>query len=100
MHNYEVIIYWSNEDQLFIADASKLHGCITHGDEQKTALRNVKEAMQFWIERAQEAGWPVPQPNCCARLGTRDGDICGRLDCAISTRVSSYHSYSPSPPVN
>ena len=62
MHKYEIILYWSNEDQAFIAEVPELPGCMAHGDDQEDALRNVNDAMQFWIERAQELGRPVPQP--------------------------------------
>ena len=62
MHKYEISLYSNNEDQAFIAEAPELPGCMTHGDDQETALRNVKGAMQFWIERARELGQPVPQP--------------------------------------
>ena len=62
MHKYEIILYWSNEDQVFIAETPELPGCMAHGDSQEAALRNVNDAMQFWIERAQELGRPIPQP--------------------------------------
>ena len=62
MHKYENILHWSNEDQEFIAEAPELPGCMAHGDDQETALRNVKDAIQFWIERAGELGRPIPQP--------------------------------------
>ena len=38
MHEYEIILYWSNEDQAFIVDAPELSGCMAHGDDQETAL--------------------------------------------------------------
>ena len=62
MHKYEIILYWSSEDQAFIAEVPELPGCMAHGDDQEDALRNVNDAMQFWIERARELGRPVPQP--------------------------------------
>ena len=62
MHKYEIILYWSNEDQAFIAETPELPGCMAHGDSQEAAIRNVNDAMQFWIERARELGRPVPQP--------------------------------------
>ena len=68
MHKYEVIIYWSNEDQAFIAEVPELPGCVAHGDDRETALRNINDAMGFWIERAQELGRPVPQPKGQRRL--------------------------------
>ena len=62
MHRYEIILYWSNEDQVFIAEAPELPGCTAHGDSQEAALRSVNDAMQFWIESAQELGRLVPPP--------------------------------------
>ena len=62
MHKYEIIIYWSNEDEVFIAEVPELPGCMAHGDDQEDALRNIKDAMQLWIDTAQELGRPVPQP--------------------------------------
>ena len=62
MHKYEIILYWSNEDQAFIAEVPELPGCMAHGDNRETALRNVTDAMGFWVDRAQELGRPVPQP--------------------------------------
>lgn len=62
MHRYEIIRYWSNEDGAFIAKAPELPGCMAHGDDQKTALENVKDAMQFWIDTARELRRPVPEP--------------------------------------
>ena len=62
MHKYEIILYWSNENQVFIAEVPELPGCMAHGDDQESALRNIKDAMQFWIERAEELGRLVPEP--------------------------------------
>ena len=62
MHKYEIILYWSNEDRAFIAEVPELPGCMAHGDTQEAALRNVNEAMDFWIDTAREVGTPVPQP--------------------------------------
>lgn len=62
MHKYEIIFYWSNEDEVFVAEVPELPGCMAHGDDQESALRNIKDAMHFWIETAQELGRPVPEP--------------------------------------
>lgn len=62
MHKYEIILYWSDTDQGFVADVPELPGCMAHGDDQESALKNVKEAMDFWIERAEELGRPIPVP--------------------------------------
>ena len=63
MYKYEIILYWSNEDKTFVAAAPGLPGCMAHGDDQESALGNIREAMQFWIDRARELGRPVPEPN-------------------------------------
>ena len=62
MHKYEIIIYWSQEDQVFIAEIPELPGCMAHGDTQEIALKNVHEAIQLWIATAKEFGDPVPEP--------------------------------------
>ena len=62
MDKYEEIIYWSSEDQVFIAEVPELPGCMAHGATQEDALKNVKEAIQLWIDTAREFGDPVPEP--------------------------------------
>jgi predicted RNase H-like HicB family nuclease len=62
MHRYEVIIYWSDEDQIFVAEIPELPGCMAHGDTQEAALVNAKDAIQLWIETAREFSDPVPEP--------------------------------------
>ena len=62
MYKYEIILYWSNEDWAFVAEVPELPGCMAHGDTQESALRNVNEAMDLWIDTAGELGRPVPQP--------------------------------------
>ena len=62
MHKYEIIIYWSDEDQVFIAELPELPGCMAHGESQESALKNAQEAIQLWIDTANEFGEPVPVP--------------------------------------
>ena len=59
---YKINIYWSDEDQVFIAEVPELPGCMTHGDTQAAALANANEAIQLWIDTANEFGDPVPEP--------------------------------------
>ena len=59
---YEIIIYWGNEDQAYVAEVPELPGCIAHGDTHKLALVNADEAIQLWIETTQEFGDPIPAP--------------------------------------
>ena len=62
MHKFEIILYWSNEDHAFVAEAPELPGCMAHGDSQETALKRINKAMQLWIDTASEFGDPIPQP--------------------------------------
>ena len=59
---YEVIIYWSEEDQAFIAEVPELPGCAADGKTYRDALANVEVVIKEWIETATELGRPIPQP--------------------------------------
>ena len=62
MTKYEVIIYWSKEDDAYIAEVPQLAGCAAHGDSQEEALRNAQDAISLWLETAREFGDPIPEP--------------------------------------
>ena len=62
MQKYAVILYWSEEDQVFVAEVPELPGCMAHGDTQEAALKNANDAVQLWIDTAREFGDPVPGP--------------------------------------
>ncbi|MBW1745802.1 MAG: type II toxin-antitoxin system HicB family antitoxin [Deltaproteobacteria bacterium] len=62
MDKYEIIIYWSDEDLAFIAEAPELPGCMAHGDTHRTALTNIKTAMELWMETAKEFNDHIPVP--------------------------------------
>ncbi len=62
MLHYEIIIYWSQEDQAFIAEVPELPGCIADGETYQSALQNVEIIMQEWMETAQELGREIPTP--------------------------------------
>lgn len=61
MYKYEVIIYWSREDKIFVAEVPELAGCFAHGNTQQQALANAHDAIQLWIDTAQEFGDSIPQ---------------------------------------
>ena len=61
-NRYEVIIFWSDEDQAFVADVPELPGCMAHGDSQESALKNAQDAIALWIDTAVEDGRSVPRP--------------------------------------
>ena len=59
---YELIIYWREEDQAFVAEAPELPGCAADGRTYREALANVEVVIDEWIETATELGRPIPQP--------------------------------------
>jgi predicted RNase H-like HicB family nuclease len=63
MTKYEIIIHWSDEDQVFIAEVAELPGCFAHGTTQEAARASAQEAIRFWIETAIEFGGPIPEPS-------------------------------------
>ena len=62
MLKYEVIIYWSDEDQAFIAEVPELPGCAADGKTYQSALANVEVVIRQWIDTAKELGRPIPVP--------------------------------------
>jgi len=62
VNKYEVIIYWSNEDGVFIAEVPELPGCMAHGSTPEAALASAQEAVALWIDTAREFGDPIPAP--------------------------------------
>lgn len=62
MHKYEIIIYWSEEDDNFIAEVPELDGCVSDGKTQIEALQNVEVIINEWIETAKELGREIPNP--------------------------------------
>jgi len=62
MNKYEIIIYWSDEDQAFIAEVPELAGCMADGNSYLEAVRNVEMVIAEWLETAQELGRDIPKP--------------------------------------
>ena len=62
MIRYELIIYWSDEDEAFIVEVPELAGCMADGATYQEALANVEVVINEWIETAQELGRPIPEP--------------------------------------
>jgi len=59
---YEIIIYWSENDKLFIAEVPELAGCQADGETYQTALSNVEVVIQEWIETATMLKRTIPEP--------------------------------------
>jgi predicted RNase H-like HicB family nuclease len=64
VHNiqYEIILYWSRDDQAFIAEVPELAGCAADGATYQEAVANAEVVVREWIETARELGRPVPEP--------------------------------------
>ena len=62
MPKYEIILYWSAEDNAYIAEVPELAGCIADGSTAAEALRNVERVIKEWIETALELGRDIPEP--------------------------------------
>jgi len=60
-YRYEVLIYWSNEDEAFIAEVPELAGCMADGTTYNEALRNVEIIIQEWMETAKMQGRTIPE---------------------------------------
>lgn len=59
-HHYHINVFWSNEDQCWIADVPDLKPCSAHGETPSEAIAEAEIAIQLWLETAQEKGFPIP----------------------------------------
>lgn len=62
MYKYEIIIFWSKEDNAYVTEVPELPGCMADGATTKEALENTERVISEWIETAKETGRPVPEP--------------------------------------
>ncbi|HEX4594652.1 MAG TPA: type II toxin-antitoxin system HicB family antitoxin [Bryobacteraceae bacterium] len=62
MTKYEIILYWSGEDDAFVAEVPELPGCAADGATRQEALANVEVVIAEWLETARELGRPIPEP--------------------------------------
>jgi predicted RNase H-like HicB family nuclease len=59
---YELIVYWSGEDQAFLVEVPELPGCAADGSSYQEAVANAEVVIREWVETARELGRPVPEP--------------------------------------
>ena len=59
---YAMVVFWSNEDGVWIADVPDLKSCSAHGDTPEEALAELRVAMEAWLEIARDEGYPIPLP--------------------------------------
>ncbi|MBM3713058.1 MAG: type II toxin-antitoxin system HicB family antitoxin [Actinobacteria bacterium] len=62
MFKYEIIIYWSDEDEAYIAEVPELPGCMADGKTYDEVLENVTQVIKEWLETAKELGREIPKP--------------------------------------
>ena len=62
MGKYEIILFWSEEDNAYIAEVPELAGCMADGETRLDALHNAERVINEWIETAQELGREIPVP--------------------------------------
>ncbi len=59
---YELIIYWSKDDDSFIVEIPELPGCMADGQTYAEAVKNAEGIIDEWIETARKLGRPIPKP--------------------------------------
>lgn len=62
MSNYEVILFWSEEDGAWLAEVPELPGCMADGASRIEALHSVETVIEEWLETARELGREIPVP--------------------------------------
>lgn len=62
MNKYEIIIYWSKEDEAFVAEVPELPGCMADGQSYQEALANAEIIVDEWLETARDLGRQIPEP--------------------------------------
>ena len=62
MYKYEVILYWSNEDNSYLAEVPELAGCMADGETMAEALENIHTVIEEWMETARIMGKDIPEP--------------------------------------
>ena len=63
-NRYELIIYWSKDDNSFVVEVPELPGCVADGQTYAEAVANAEEIIDEWIETARKLGRPIPEPRC------------------------------------
>ncbi|MCX9012257.1 MAG: type II toxin-antitoxin system HicB family antitoxin [Candidatus Methanoperedens sp.] len=59
---YEMVVYWSEEDDAYIVEVPELPGCMADGKTYEEALKNALTVIREWIETARELGRAIPKP--------------------------------------
>jgi len=62
MSRYEIIIYWSEEDERYITEVPELPGCMADGADRAEVLKNIEIIISEWLETAELEGREIPVP--------------------------------------
>jgi predicted RNase H-like HicB family nuclease len=62
LNSYEMIIWWSKEDDAYVVEVPELPGCMAHGSTRQVAIKNAEDAGKFWIKTAKDDGLEIPVP--------------------------------------
>ena len=62
MTKYELVIWWSEEDEAFLVEVPELPGCMADGATYEEALANVQTILDEWVDMAHQDGRPIPTP--------------------------------------
>ena len=62
LNSYEMVVWWSVEDEAYVVDVPELPGCMAHGDTRQSAIKHAEDAIKFWLKTAKEDGAAIPQP--------------------------------------
>jgi len=65
---YPIIVFWSDEDNMWVADAPDLKSCSGLGETAEQAVVELETAIDAWIDCARRAGYPIPPPSPAAGL--------------------------------
>lgn len=89
VNRYPAQVFWSKEDEGFVAVAPDLPGCSAFGDTQQEALAELQDAIAAWIESARSAGNPIPEPSDPAREAEYSGKVLLRMPRDLHRRLAS-----------
>ena len=88
MTRYPLEIFWSEEDNGFIAEAPDLPGCSARGSTEVDAAREAQDAIAAWIKAAKKAGGEIPTPSIAEPMGRYSGKFIVRVPRSVHARLA------------
>ena len=61
--HYPINLFWSDEEDVWIAEVPDLRPCAAHGATREEALANIRDAIDGWLAVARDKGFPIPEPS-------------------------------------